>query len=104
MRIFALVAFVALQLSMFTCETDIHIHSLDAGTSHFAQHGNESDGPENMLIDHSSQIHASHVFIEHEPNILDAIPSVSEPSYELATLDFTNVPHLIERPPKHLHG
>ncbi|MFQ5346206.1 MAG: hypothetical protein ACE5DZ_09665 [Mariprofundus sp.] len=103
MRAVALIAIVGLQLSILTCGYDSHVHHMD-GESGAIEHHHDPAGGDGGLSDHPCQVHASHVFIDHEPNILNAIPSAPESSYELATLNFTSVPHLIERPPKHSHG
>jgi len=69
MRIFALLAFVALQLSIFTCGTNIHAHSLvDSGGSHLAQQDSTPDSPKHTPVDQSCQIHASHVFLDQGPD------------------------------------
>ena len=104
MRVLALIAFVSLQFSIFTCGYDIHVHHMGGESGVMEHHHDPGDGDQG-LSDHPCQIHASHVFIDHEALVLKAIPfAAQEANYELAGLNFTNVLHLIEHPPKHSHG
>ena len=103
MRVLALIAFVGLQFSIFTCGYDIHVHHTGGESGSIEHHHDPVDGDQG-LSDHPCQVHASHVFIDHEALVLKAIPLAQEADYELAALSFTNVLHLIEHPPKHSYA
>ncbi|GMQ99558.1 MAG: hypothetical protein BMS9Abin18_0376 [Zetaproteobacteria bacterium] len=104
MRTLALIAFIGLQLSMFTCETNIHIDHLNDTTSQIVQLHNGVNGPGTGLMDRACQIHASHVFTDQKPFIMGDSETFPERIYHLATLNLVNVPHLIEHPPRFLHS
>ncbi|MDX8411997.1 MAG: hypothetical protein R8K46_09060 [Mariprofundaceae bacterium] len=105
MRILALIAFVALQLSMFACEGDVHVHGMDGEASHMVQHQDGPDGHDDgLLVDHACQLHASHVFLDQGICGLDRVRAHPEQVFSLASASFFNFPHLIERPPKYSHG
>lgn len=104
MRALALIAFVSLQLSMLTCGIDIHVHGLDDAQTRIAHHQDGANGQGSGLIDHACHLHATHVFLDQKPYTLDTIELFPELAHDLAALNFTSVPHLIEHPPKHLHG
>ncbi|MDQ6959212.1 MAG: hypothetical protein Q9M24_08905 [Mariprofundaceae bacterium] len=103
MRALALIAFMGLQLSMFTCGTDIHIDHLDDTTSQIVHSHNGADQGTG-LMDLVCQIHASHVFTEQKTFIMGDSESLPERLYHLATLNIVNVPHLIEHPPRFLYS
>ncbi len=105
MRALALIAFLGLQLSMFTCGIDMHVDHLDGTTSQIVHlHNGASDqGP--ALMDHVCQIHASsHVFTDQKPFILGDSAAPSERIDHLAMLNLVSIPYLIEHPPRFLHG
>ena len=105
MRILALIAFVALQLSMFTCEDGIHVHGMDGETGHFTQHQDESgENGADLLVDQACQLHASHIFLHQGVCDLEADEAIPEQRFSLASLSLINSPRLIEHPPKQLHG
>jgi len=105
MRALALIAFMGLQLSMFTCGIDIHVDHLDNTTSQIAHLGDSKGSPGHGLMDHACQMHASsHVFADQKPFILNGSETPSKRIYHLVTLNFVSVPHLIKHPPRLLHG
>jgi len=104
MRILALIAFMGLQLSMFTCGIDIHVDHLDGTTSQIAHLHDGKGIPGHGLMDQACQIHASHVFTDQKPFILDNLEIPPERIDHLATLNLVNVPHFIEHPPKLLYS
>jgi hypothetical protein len=104
MRMLALVAFTALQLSMFTCGNDIHVDIPGDAGSQIAQHHEGTGDQGSGLIDYGSHLHASHVFMEQKPYIHDTPDIHPKRSFDLATLSFTHLPRLIEHPPKPSHG
>jgi len=105
MRILALIAFMGLQLSMFTCGIDIHVDHLDGTTSQLAHLHDGKGAPGHGLMDQTCQIHAaSHVFTDQEPFILGKPEMPPVPIGHLATLNIVSIPHLIEHPPKLLYS
>jgi len=104
MRALALIAFMGLQLSMFTCGIDIHVDHLDGTTSQITHSHDGKGSPGHGLMDQVCQIHASHVFTDQEPFILGDSETPSEQIYHLAALNLVSVPHRIEHPPRLLHG
>ena len=100
MRAIALVAFMALQLSMFTCGMNIHVHHIDAADTYIAQQDGKAGSSGIMLLDTTCQIHASHVFLDDSP-CQQATPLVRVGQrFALAALAIVSIPHRIEHPPK----
>ncbi|MDQ6954658.1 MAG: hypothetical protein Q9M20_04370 [Mariprofundaceae bacterium] len=107
MRALALMAFFALQLSVFTCGFDIHVHAAGIDSGHIAEHvhasgANHEQGSHN----HGCHVHASHTFSaseseQHEKTVLVA---TFVHQYALADLSLKELPLLIEHPPKSLHS
>jgi len=91
-------------MSMFTCGIDIHVDHLDDTTSQIAHLHDGKGIPGHGLMDQACQIHASHVFTDQKPFILASSETPPERIYRLTTLNLVNVPHLIEHPPRLLHG
>jgi len=105
MRALALIAFMGLQLSMFTCGIDIHIDHLDDTTSQIAHLDDSKGSPGHGLMDNACQMHASsHVFTDQKAFLLKDSKTPSKRIYHLATLSFVSIPHLIEHPPQLLYG
>jgi len=104
MRILALIAFMGLQLSMFTCGIDIHVDHLDGSTSQIAHLHDGKGSPGHGLMDQACQIHASHVFTDQKPFIIGDSETPAERIYHLAILNLVSVSQLIEHPPRFLHG
>jgi len=101
MRALALIAFMGLQLSMFTCGIDIHVDHLDDTTSQIAHLGDSKGSPGHGLMDNTCQMHASsHVFADQKPFILGNSEAPPRRIYRLATLNLISVPRLIEHPPR----
>jgi len=102
MRALALIAFLGLQLSMFTCGIDIHVDRPGSSTTSQIvqlQHGAGDQGKSLMVHVHISHIHASHVFTDQKAFVLGDSGKPLE-FYHLATLNLVSVPNLIEHPPK----
>ena len=102
MRALALIAFFALQLSVFTCGFDIHVHAMDADIGHVAEHlHDKNDSHEQDSAAHGCHVHASHSFaasdVEHHENVSLAS---NLHHYMLADLNLKNFSFLIEYPPK----
>jgi len=101
MRTLALIAFMGLQLSMFTCGIDIHVDHPDSAAGQITQLHNGTNGQETGLMDEACQIHASsHVFADQKAFILANSEAPPGRIYRLAMLNFMSVPRLIERPPR----
>lgn len=102
MRSLAILAFLALQLSVFTCGFDIHVHAAGLDEGHIAEHIHD-DGPEHeeKSHDHGCHVHASHAFTmsEVEEVALTATAYATQ-SFILAGFDMKNLSFLIEHPPK----
>jgi len=107
MRALALMAFFALQLSVFTCGFDIHVHAAGVDESHIAEHLHD-DGADHKedAHDHGCHVHASHSFtMTDEEQIESATPVASTPQhFVLAGLHMKNLSFLIEHPPKALQS
>jgi len=107
MRALALMAFFALQLSVFTCGFSIHVHAAGIDGGHIAEHIH-ADGAdhEQDSHDHGCHVHASHSFTKSdEKQIGSSIPVASTPQhFVLAGRYLKNLPSLIEHPPKALHS
>lgn len=107
MRALALMAFFALQLSVFTCGFDIHVHAMDADIGHVAEHlHDKNESHDKGSTDHGCHVHASHTVAaseseQHEKTIL---VSTSVHQYALADLSIKELYLLIEHPPKALHS
>jgi len=111
MRVLALVAFIGLQLSMFTCGLDVHVDHLEASTGQVghlvhngqqSDHGNSNHGSGHM--DRVCQIHASHVFADQKLFSLSVANITSDRPLHLAQLSGVMVPTRIEHPPRVSHG
>ena len=99
-------AFFALQLSVFTCGFDIHVHAMDADVGHVAGHlHGEKNDHEQGSTDHGCHVHASHTFAASEVEQHETAPLVSSVhQFILADMNLKNLPSLIEHPPKALHS
>ncbi len=105
MRTLALIAFLGLQLSMFTCGIDIHMDHMDGTAGQIAHSRSDESGHGADSMDRVCQIHASsHVFTDQAPFSMRDAATPPERIYHLATLSLVNIPHLIEHPPRLLHG
>jgi len=104
MRVLALIAFMGLQLSMFTCGIDIHVDHLDSTTNQIAHLHDGNGSPGHGLMDQTCQIHATHVFTDQKPFMLGDSETPPEQIYHLATLNIVSIPHLIEHPPRILYS
>ncbi|GAV20646.1 hypothetical protein MMIC_P1618 [Mariprofundus micogutta] len=102
MRSLALMAFLALQLSVFTCGFDIHVHAAGIDEGHVAEHTHDSNADhEQESHDHGCHVHASHSFTMADEKQIDSISVVSTPQhFAMAGTYLKNLPSLIEHPPK----
>lgn len=106
MRSLAFMAFLALQLSAFTCGFDIHVHAAGVDTGHIAEHfhDNGTDHKQGSL-DHGCHVHASHTFLIFKVEHVGVTPMISgTQQYALSALHLKTLPFLIEHPPKPLHS
>jgi len=104
MRSLAVVAFLALQLSMFTCGYDIHQHDVGGETGHIAHHQHDTGNHGDSLIDHSCHLHASHIFLEPKLYSQEKPETSLKRAFTFVSLNFKSIPYLIEHPPKSLHS
>lgn len=102
MRTLAFISLFALQLSIFTCGFDIHVHAMDADVSHVAEHLHDDDNNhEQGSPDHSCHVHASHSFTTFNLVAIGVIPVVSPVQHHLLSEPYLkNLSFLIEHPPK----
>ncbi|MDQ6968926.1 MAG: hypothetical protein Q9M16_00260 [Mariprofundus sp.] len=106
MRIMALIAFVALQLTVYTCGFDIHVHAMESNVSHIAEHADDHNGQHNPnSAQHSCHLHASHTFTVSADKQATMTPFIAIENYHvLADLNLKKLPFRIEHPPKNLHS
>ena len=106
MRTLAFIAFFALQLSVFTCGFDIHVHAMDADMSHVAEHLHDEDGShEQNSEEHGCHVHASDTFAAFDAEYIENVPSLSTGQhYVLSGAILKNLSFLIDHPPKIRHS
>lgn len=106
MRTLALIAFFALQLSVFTCGFDIHVHAMDLDMGHITGHLHDKNGNHDQdEADYRCHVHASHTFAAFDTEYFGNVPLASTVQHDvLAELNLKNLPFLIEHPPKLHHG
>ena len=106
MRTLALIAFFSLQLSVFTCGFDIHVHAMDADMGHIAGHLHDKDsGHEQDSTDHGCHVHASHTFTAFDVEWVGDVPVTSSTQHHLLSEPYLkNLSFLIEHPPKIRHS
>ena len=101
MRITVLVAFFALQLSVFTCGFDTHVHTTNADLGHIAQHAHEKNTEHQQAADHACHVHTSHTFVEVLTASITTVPLIAPaPNHALAANNLKKLPFSIEYPPK----
>jgi hypothetical protein len=102
MRTLAFIAFFALQLSVFTCGFDIHVHAMDSDMGHVAEHLHDEDSNhEQDSEDHGCHVHASHTFTALDAEYVENVPVLSTGQYHvLSGPILKNLSFLIEHPPK----
>ena len=103
MRVLALMAFFALQLSVFTCGFDIHVHAMDsADTGYVAEHFHDENSKHNQdSEDHKCHVHASHTFAAFDVEYIEGVPPASAVEHHvLSEPSLKKIPFLIEHPPK----
>jgi len=102
MRALTLIAFFALQLSVFTCGFDIHVHAMNADTGHVVeQQYAEVDTQNKNDADHGCHVHASHTCVELDTGDSEnfSFNSVAQ-THTLAEQNLKRLPFSIEYPPK----
>ena len=102
MRSLAIMAFLALQLSVFTCGFDIHVHAAGIDEGHVAEHIHDSDADhEEDSHDNGCHVHASHSFTMADEKQINSISVASMPQhFAMAETYLKSLPSLIEHPPK----
>ena len=102
MRTLAFIAFFALQLSVFTCGFDIHVHAMDADIGHVAGHLHDEDSNHDEgSHDHGCHVHASHMFTTFDAQQIGDVPVASSAQHHLLSEPYLkNLSFLIEHPPK----
>ncbi|MDQ6983138.1 MAG: hypothetical protein Q9M44_00320 [Ghiorsea sp.] len=101
MRYTVLIAFFALQLSVFTCGFDTHVHTTNSDLGHIAQHAHEKNTEHQQAADHACHVHTSHTFVEVLTANVTAIPLIAPaPTHALIATHLKQLPFLIEHPPK----
>jgi hypothetical protein len=102
MRSLALIAFLALQLSVFTCGFNIHVHAAGVDTAHIAEHiHDDSADHEQNSHDHGCHVHASHTFTTFDLDQIGDMPALSSVHCFLLPEPYLkNLSFLIEYPPK----
>jgi len=103
MRTLALIAFFALQLSVFTCGFDIHVHAMDFDEGHVAEHfHDDNDKHEQNSAEHGCHVHASHTFTAFDAEYVENVPVLfTRQHYALSEPILKNLPFLVEHPPKY---
>lgn len=106
MRTVALIAFFALQLSVFTCGFDIHVHAMDAGVGHVAGHLHDEDSThEQGSEDHGCHVHAAHTFAVFDAEYVENVPTPSSGQrHALSGPILKSLSFLIEHPPTRFHS
>ena len=107
MRTLALMAFFALQLSIFTCGFDIHVHAMVSDIGHVAGHLHDDDSNhEQGSAEHGCHVHATHTLAAFDADYVGHIvPAVSTVRYHLLSEPILKkLAFLIDHPPKHLHS
>jgi len=106
MRVLALIAFIAVQLSVFTCGFDIHVHAMGVDNGHVAEHLHDGTTKQDQgLVDHGCHVHASHAFNALDSEYTEMMPSFAVVQhYVLSETHLLKIPFLIEHPPKILRS
>lgn len=101
MRALSVVAIFALQLSIFTCGFDIHIHAVNHDTGHIAQHIHDDTGEHQQAPDYGCHIHTTHTFMETKPLQVSSVEllAFAQP-HILKSITLKNLSSNIEYPPK----
>jgi len=98
MRALVLTAFFALQLSVFACGYDIHVHLPGTEPVQAVQQHNADYG---MDADHACHVHTSHTCIELDTKIAYKMPSFAVAAhFTLSAPTLKKIPFSIEYPPK----
>ena len=101
MRALTVIAIFALQLSIFTCGFDTHVHAVDSDVGHIAQHMHDNTGEHKQASNHGCHVHTSHTFVEitstQVPNV--GLLAFAQPHILKSSL-LKNLSSSIEYPPK----
>ncbi len=91
----------ALQLSVFTCGFDIHVHAADSDVGHIAQHNHAQNDTHQQAADHGCHVHTSHTFVEVAVTNLEAMSIIAfAPTHVWAAPKLKSLLFSIEYPPK----
>jgi len=106
MRTLALIAFLALQLSVFTCGFDIHVYAAGVDKAHISGHTHDDGaGHKQSSHDHGCHVHASHAMTLFNAALVGDVPMVFSAQQHLLSEPYLkNLPFLIEHPPKIRHS
>jgi len=105
MRVLILTLCLSLQMSVFTCGLDIHVHGLDKDIGHVAEHIHADDQQHSDVSDHACHSHASHTFSASARQHSFHSPLVERTQhFAFAAYPLRNVSYLIEYPPKVFHS
>ena len=103
MRVFVLTAFFALQLSVFTCGFDIHVHTVlgdDVGQMAQSQHVDVENNKVNDA-DHACHVHTSHTLLGFSVATANEVPMLAfSAEYAWAEPNLKTLFSSIEYPPK----
>ncbi|MDQ7003262.1 MAG: hypothetical protein Q9N02_11370 [Ghiorsea sp.] len=103
MRAFVLTAFFALQLSVFTCGFNIHVHDmLSDDVSQVAQlQGVDTEQHQNNDVDHACHVHTSHTLLDFASATTDEAPWFTfVVEHFWAEPSLKQLPFSIDYPPK----
>lgn len=106
MRTLALMAFFALQLAVYTCGFDIHVHAMEFGLDHVVEHSHDGkDSHKQDSSEHGCHVHASHTFTTFEAKEYENIAELYVVDHNfLENLNLKKLIFQIEHPPKLLHS
>ncbi len=101
MRYTVFIAFFALQLSVFTCGFDTHVHTTNSDLGHISQHAHDKNAEHQQAADHACHVHTSHTFVEILPASITTVSMiVPAPKHTLAANNLRKLTFSIEYPPK----
>jgi len=102
MRYLAIVAFFALQLSVFTCGFDLHVHAANSDIGHIAEHFHDQSGHhKSSSTDDGCHLHASHTLSMLTITHVELASEVSfVQHFYLKSSNMKDLSFLIEYPPK----
>lgn len=106
MRFLAFMACIAVQLSVFACEFNIHVHTVVDNTAYAADYSPDQNNTQDQSpVDHACHVHASHSFTLLDVNHIGYVPLVSNiQRHALMKFNFKKISPLIDHPPKPLRS